>query len=73
MSEVSFSKMNFSDNEIKTKLKVDEYVFEIEGKDIYNTYLTYSVGKYESMIYAHSNDGHMMKKMVLLKMVCVLN
>ena len=51
MSEVSFSKMNFSDNEIKTKLKVDEYVFEIEGKDIYNTYLTYSVGKYESMIY----------------------
>lgn len=32
MSEVSFSKMNFSDNEIKTKLKVDEYVFEIEEK-----------------------------------------
>lgn len=51
MGEVSFSKMNISDNEIKTKLKVEEYVFEIEGKDIYNTYLTYSIGKYESMIY----------------------
>ena len=51
MSEVKSTDRKYSNNEIKTKLKVDEYVFEIEGKDIYNTYLTYSVGKYESMIY----------------------
>jgi len=37
--------------EIKKKLKVDEYVFEIEGKDIYNTYITYSIGSYESSVY----------------------
>ena len=36
---------------MKKKLKVDEYVFEIEGKDIYNTYIIYSVGNYESMIF----------------------
>ena len=51
MSEVKSIDMECSNKEIKTKLKVDEYVFEIEGKDIYNTYLTYSIGKYESMIY----------------------
>ena len=37
--------------EIKKKLKVDEYVFEVEGKDIYNTYIIYSVGNYESLIF----------------------
>ena len=51
MSEETISDANYSDKEITRKLKVDEYVFEIEGKDIYNTYITYSVGKYEPMIY----------------------
>lgn len=37
--------------EISKKLKVDEYVFEIEGKDIYDTYITYSIGNYESTVY----------------------
>lgn len=51
MSELKSTDSKCSNKEIKTKLKVEEYVFEIEGKDIYNTYLTYSIGKYESVIY----------------------
>lgn len=61
MSEETFSDANYSDKEITRKLKVDEYVFEIEGKDIYNTYITYSVGKYESMIY---KDGKQIDKII---------
>lgn len=37
-----------SEKEIRRKLKVSEYVFEIDGKDIYDTDIIYRLDNYES-------------------------
>ena len=43
-------------NEIKRKLNVSEYAFEIDGRNIVNCYLSYSVNEYDNIVrYA---DGH---------------
>lgn len=43
-------------NEIKRKLNVSDYAFEIDGRNIVKCYLSYSVNEYDNVIrYA---DGH---------------
>ena len=54
--------------EIKKKLKVDEYVFEIEGKDIFNTYITYNIGNYESTIYKDGKKDIIMKSVLSIEL-----
>ena len=54
--------------EINKKLKVDEYVFEIEGKDIYNTYLTYSVGNFELMIYKDGKKDNIIEHVLCIEL-----
>lgn len=51
--------------EINKKLKVDEYVFEIEGRDIYNTYITYGIGNYESTFYKDGKKSNSITRSAL--------
>ena len=43
-------------NEIKRKLNVSEYAFEIDGRNIVNCYLSYSVNEYDNIV--RYVDGH---------------
>ena len=56
------------EKDIKKKLKVDEYVFEIEGKDTYNTYLTYSVGNFELMIYKDGKKDNIIEHALCIEL-----
>ena len=38
-------------NKLKTKLKVQDYVFEIDGEDIFDTELTYTISEREIIFY----------------------
>jgi len=51
MSEVTHTKNISSKNEYKRKLKVNEYVLEIDNKDIYDINVTYKTDEIESIIY----------------------
>lgn len=62
MPIMKVSKNEYSKEEVKQKLRVDEYVFEINGKDIYNANLIYSIYNNESIIF---EDGK--KKKVIME------
>ena len=51
MSIASVSEKKYSKDEHKTKLNVEDYVFEIDGKDIINTELTYCINSIDSVTY----------------------
>ena len=42
MPEAKVGKYNFNDNKVTRRLKISDYILEIDGKDIVNVELTYS-------------------------------
>ena len=65
MSITKFSKNEHKGREIKRKLKVQDYVFEIEGKDIYGVYIIYSFDYVESTIYENGKKLNIIKEPVI--------
>ena len=51
MPVASVSQKEYSKEEYRIKLNVEDYVFEIDGNDIYNAELTYSINSIDSVIY----------------------
>lgn len=65
MPTAKVSKKEYSKKEIKQKLRVDEYVFEIDGKDIYNANLIYSIDNIESTIFKDGKKSDVIKEPAL--------
>lgn len=64
MSNKIFSKYDKT-KEIKRKLKVDEYVLEIAGKDIFAAEITYAFDYLESKIYKNGKKCNVIKKPII--------
>lgn len=62
MGVAKSSKLNTKSQEVKRKLNVSDYVFEIDGKDIYNVYVIYTLDEIESVIFENG-----MKKETILE------
>lgn len=65
MSKTSVSKYIYLNNEIIQKQKVDEYVFEINDKDIFNTSLKYSIDFIEKTIFENGKKEEIINENIL--------
>ena len=65
MPKAEFSKYEYSNNEIKQKLKASDYVFEINGKDINQVSAIYSIDPVATKVYEDGKKTGNINKPVL--------
>lgn len=70
MSIVKACKKEYSKKEFTRKLKVDEYVFEIDGKDIFDAELKYSFDFSESTIYKDGKKQDIINEPIITIKLC---
>lgn len=70
MSEVAHTRNVSSRKEYKRKLKVNEYVLEIDNKDIFDVVITYKIDEIESITY---KDGKRLEEKLEPVLVIELN
>ena len=51
MPEAKVGKYSFNDNKVTRRLKISDYILEIDGKDIINVEATYSISSRDVMYF----------------------